>query len=122
VNDRGRVAGPVVGRAGSGSRVAGPWGEGLGRGMSVRQGVAMDSLKFYPGPPRPTLPRFMGGPPLKQPSDHFRGGPPAGWADCGRLLSLWTPHAVRLCHLPIGSRGKSWSFWASKEAKMVCTF
>jgi hypothetical protein len=56
--------------------------------MGVRQGVAMDFLKFHPGPPCPTLLRPAGGPPLKQ---------PAGQAACGRLLPLWTPHAVRLC-------------------------
>jgi hypothetical protein len=34
-------------------------------------------------PPCPTLLRSVGGPPLKQPY--------------GRLLPLWTPHAIRLC-------------------------
>jgi hypothetical protein len=33
--------------------------------LGVRQGVAMDSLKFHPGP---ILVRPAGGPPLKQPS------------------------------------------------------
>jgi hypothetical protein len=34
--------------------------------MGVCQGVAMDSLKFHPGPPCPTLPCPVGGPPLKR--------------------------------------------------------
>jgi hypothetical protein len=35
--------------------------------MGVRQGVAMDSLKFHPGPPSSILLRPVGGPPLKRP-------------------------------------------------------
>jgi hypothetical protein len=44
--------------------------------MGVWQGVAMDSLKFHPGPPCPTLLRPAGGPPLKRPHVCFRGGSP----------------------------------------------
>jgi hypothetical protein len=33
--------------------------------IGVWQGVAMDFLKFHPGPPYPTLLRSAGGPPLK---------------------------------------------------------
>jgi hypothetical protein len=51
-------------------------------------------LKFRPGPPCPTLLCPVGGPPLKQPYRCFRGFPPAGQLACGRLLPLWTPHAV----------------------------
>jgi hypothetical protein len=50
------------------------------RSMGVWQGVAMDSLKFRPGPPCPTLLSLAGGRPLK----------------VKRLLLLCTPHAVRL--------------------------
>jgi hypothetical protein len=53
----------------------------------------MDSLKFHPGPPYLTL---------LCPEGHFRVGR-AGWqsglaerAAYGRLLSLWTPHDIRL--------------------------
>jgi hypothetical protein len=35
-------------------------------GMGVWQGVATDSLRFYPGPPCPTLLRPAGEPPLKR--------------------------------------------------------
>jgi hypothetical protein len=35
--------------------------------MGLWQGVTMDSLKFHPGPPCPTLLRPAGGPPLKRP-------------------------------------------------------
>jgi hypothetical protein len=64
--------------------------------MGVWQGVAMDSLKFHPGPPWPTLLRSAGGPPLKRHHGHLSGGPPAGRLACGCLLPFWTPHAVRL--------------------------
>jgi hypothetical protein len=38
----------------------------VGRGvMEVWQEVAMDSLKFHPGPPCPTILRPVDGPPLK---------------------------------------------------------
>lgn len=49
-------------------------------GMAVWQGVTMDFLKFHPGPPWPILLSPVGGPSLKRPYDHFRGGPPAGVA------------------------------------------
>jgi len=45
--------------------------------MGVWQGVAMGSLKFYPGLPRPTLLCPEGGPPPKRPYGRFMGGPPA---------------------------------------------
>jgi hypothetical protein len=57
----------------------------------------MDSLKFRPGPPCPTLLRPAGGLSLKRPYDRFRDGPPAERSAYGRLLPFWTPHAVRLC-------------------------
>jgi hypothetical protein len=68
--------------------------------LGAWQGVAMDSLKFYPGPPCQTLLRPAGGPPQKRLYCNFRGGPPTGWLVYGCLLSLWTPHAARLrwCH------------------------
>jgi hypothetical protein len=46
--------------------------------MGVRQGVAMDSLKFYLGPPCLTLLRPAVGPPLKRPYGRFRGHPQPG--------------------------------------------
>jgi hypothetical protein len=58
--------------------------------------VAMDSLKFHPGPLCPTLLRLAGGSPLKRPYGRFRSGPPAGRAASGCLLHFWTPHAIRL--------------------------
>jgi hypothetical protein len=70
--------------------------------MDAWEGMAMDSIKFHPDPTCPTLLRPAGGPPLKRPYDHFRGGLPAGRVACGHLLPLWTPHAVRLCfHFPL---------------------
>jgi hypothetical protein len=53
----------------------------------VWQQVSTDSLKFHPGPPSPTLLYPVGGPPPK------RGGSPAGWPACGRLLPPWIPYA-----------------------------
>jgi hypothetical protein len=53
--------------------------------------------KVSPGPPCPTFLRPAGGPPLKWSYNCFRAALPAGHAACGRLLPLWTPHAVRLC-------------------------
>jgi hypothetical protein len=75
--------------------------------MSVWQGVAMDSLKFYPGLPCSTFLRPAGGPPLKWLYGHFGGGPSTERAACGCLLPLWTLHVKRLCkrHLK-PSRGK----------------
>jgi hypothetical protein len=67
--------------------------------MGVWQGVTMNSLKFYPGPPCCTSLRPAGRRPLKS-HGHFRGGPPAGRAAYGRLLPYWKPHAVRLCLPP----------------------
>jgi hypothetical protein len=54
--------------------------------MGVWQGLAIDSLKFHPGPPYPTLLRPARGPHLKRPNDCFRGGPPKGRAAYGCLL------------------------------------
>jgi hypothetical protein len=68
----------------------------LMRTRGVWQGVAMDSLKFHPSPPCPTLLSPAGGPPLKRPYGRFRAGPTAGQAACSSLLPFWTPHAVRL--------------------------
>jgi hypothetical protein len=67
--------------------------------MRVREGVAIDSLKFHLGLQYPTPLYFVGGPRLKPPYRHFRRGPPAKWAACSRILPLWTPHAIRLCWL-----------------------
>jgi hypothetical protein len=65
--------------------------------IGVSQGVAMNSLKFHPGPPCPTLLCPVSRPPLKWLYGCFKGGP---CTDCGRLLPLGTPHAVRLCCSP----------------------
>jgi hypothetical protein len=43
--------------------------------IGIWQGVAMDSLKFYPVPPCPALLCPVGGPPLKRPYGRFRVGP-----------------------------------------------
>jgi hypothetical protein len=66
-----------------------------GLSVGVGQGLAMDSIKFYPGPPCLTLLRPAGGPPLKRPYGRFKGFPLAGQAACARLLPIWTTHAVR---------------------------
>jgi hypothetical protein len=63
--------------------------------MSVKQGVATDSLNCYPGPLCPTRLHLVGRPPLNRPYNRFRGGPLAERAACGRLLPFWTPHVVR---------------------------
>jgi hypothetical protein len=57
--------------------------------------MAMDSLKFHPAPP--WLLRPSGRTSLKRYHGCFKDGTPAGRAACGRLLPLWTPHAVCLC-------------------------
>jgi hypothetical protein len=54
--------------------------------MGVWLGVAIDSLKFHPGVPCPTLLRTAVGPPLKRPYGRFRVGPPG-------LLPPWAPYA-----------------------------
>jgi hypothetical protein len=69
--------------------------------MGVWEGVAMDSLKYHLGLPCPTFLCSVGGPPLKRPYGHFRGHLYTGWAPCGRLLPIWTPHAVRLWPPPL---------------------
>jgi hypothetical protein len=74
----------------------------------VWQGVALDSLKFHPGLPCPTLLRPAGGPPLKRPHGHFSGSPPTRRVPaaffypfghrspyvCSLHLFLWIPHKV----------------------------
>jgi hypothetical protein len=64
--------------------------------IGIRQEMAMNSLKFHLGPPCPTLLRPACRLFLKRPYGRFRVGPPTGLAACGHLLSLWTPHALRL--------------------------
>jgi hypothetical protein len=54
--------------------------------MGIWQGVAMDSLRFNPGPPCHTFLRSVGRPLMKRPYDCFRLGPPAGRTACRRLL------------------------------------
>jgi hypothetical protein len=54
--------------------------------VGVWQGVAMDSLKFYPGPPCLTLLCPAGGSTLKRALKRFMGGPPVGWVAYGHLL------------------------------------
>jgi hypothetical protein len=66
----------------------------LVHGRMVRSGHGLP--KVSPGPAMTAL-HPVGGPPLKRPYSHIRGGPPARRAACGRLPSLWTPHAIRLC-------------------------
>jgi hypothetical protein len=55
------------------------------------EGVAMDSLRFYLGPPSSTLLRPAAEPPLKLRYGRIRGGPPAERMACGRLLPLEHP-------------------------------
>ena len=66
------------------------------KSMDVWQGVAMDSLKFHPDLPCPTLSCPAGGPPLKWPHGRFRGGLLAKQGTCDSFLPFWTPHTVRL--------------------------
>jgi hypothetical protein len=56
--------------------------------MGVWQGVAIDCLKFYPGPPCPPLLRPAGGPPLKRPYGRFRSGTPADGRPAAILSTL----------------------------------
>jgi hypothetical protein len=56
----------------------------------------MDSLKFDLGLACPALLCPAGGPTLRWPYSHLRGGLLAGQAAYGRLLPIWTPHVVRL--------------------------
>ena len=79
------VFGGAWGVAGASKGHREPWG------ISVWQGVAMDSLKLYLDPPCPNLLYPVGGPPLKRPNSCFKGGPPTGRAVCGRLIPLWIP-------------------------------
>jgi hypothetical protein len=81
--------------------------------MGVWQGVAMD-LKFQPGPPCLTLLCPVGGLPLRRPYGRFRGGPPAGWVACGRLLPLQSRHAVRLCCI-VGRNRLIWGLNQNNE-------
>jgi hypothetical protein len=64
------------------------------RRIGVWPGVTMDSLKFHLCP---TLLCPAGKAPLQRHYGHFRGSLPVGWAASGRLLPIWTPHAVHLC-------------------------
>jgi hypothetical protein len=61
--------------------------------MGVWQGVVMNSLKFHPGPPCPTLLRPAGGPLLKRPFGRFRGRPLAGRAAFGHLQPPSATHS-----------------------------
>jgi hypothetical protein len=62
----------------------------------------MDSLKFFPGPPCPTLL------PLKRLYGRFRGGPPARWTACGLRPSSNPSNTPR--RTPI-SRVDGTQFW-----------
>jgi hypothetical protein len=62
--------------------------------MGAWQGVSMDSLKFNPGPPSPTLLRLEGGPPLKWHYGLF-GDEPTFKAG-GYFLAFSTPCTIRL--------------------------
>jgi hypothetical protein len=55
-------------------------------GRMARGGHGIPKVSPGPAMPIPSLPFGGGGTPLKRPYSHFRGG---------RLLSLWTPHAIR---------------------------
>jgi hypothetical protein len=67
--------------------------------LGIWQGVAMNSLKFFPGPPCLTILRPAGGPTLKRPYGCFRGGLPAGWP-----TAVFYPfgHPKRYAYGPIG--------------------
>jgi hypothetical protein len=76
----------------------------------------MDSLKYHPGPPCPTLLRPTGKPPLKQPYGRFRGSQSAGRAAYDRFLPPLTPHAVRLCRNVMAPRFALFrSLWPPEE-------
>jgi hypothetical protein len=64
--------------------------------MGVWQRVAMESLKYHQGLPCPTHLCLEGRQPLKRHYSHFRVVLPRARSVSGRLLHLWTPHAVRL--------------------------
>jgi hypothetical protein len=74
----------MYGKRAFGVRKSKTWAEAMG----VWHGVAMNSIKFHPGPPFLALPCPAGGPPLKR--TH------TGRTACGCLLPFQTPHAVRL--------------------------
>jgi hypothetical protein len=59
-----------------------------GKIMGVWQGVAMDFMKFHPGPQRPTLLSPRDRPLMKRPYGRFRCSPLARPAACGRLMPL----------------------------------
>jgi hypothetical protein len=71
--------------------------------MGVWQGVAMDSPKSHPGSLCLILLCPAGELPLKQPYGRFRSDLAAGRVACGRLVPLWTPHAIRLRQLQISA-------------------
>jgi hypothetical protein len=60
--------------------------KGIPAAMCVWQGVAMDSLKFYTGPPYPTLLWPAVGPPPKQPYGCLRSG-----LQGGRPVAIFHP-------------------------------
>jgi hypothetical protein len=55
--------------------------------------------KVLPGPAMPDPSTPCGQTILKRPYGRFRSGRLTGWVACGRLLPLWTPHAIHLCSL-----------------------
>jgi hypothetical protein len=66
----------------------------LDHGRMARGGHGLPKVSPRPARLNPFTP--LGGPHLKRPHNHFRGGPPAGQAACGHLLPIWTPQAVSL--------------------------
>jgi hypothetical protein len=81
------------------------------RSLGVWHGVAMGTLKFHPGQPRPTLLRPAGGPPLKR--SEMVGI---------RHLPLWAPHAVCLslrCTLSFITTGRLYLFVIQKPAIQI---
>jgi hypothetical protein len=61
----------------------------------ARGGDGLPKVSPRPAMPNPSTP--CGRAAYERPYGRFNGGPPARRATCGRLLPLWTPHAVRLC-------------------------
>jgi hypothetical protein len=60
--------------------------------------------KVSPGPVMPYPSRSCGG---ATPYNRFRGGSPTRQVTYVRLLSLWTPHAVRVWTGQVAWRGKT---------------
>jgi hypothetical protein len=66
--------------------------------IGLWQWVAMDSLKFHPGPPCPTFLRPVGGPPPKRPYACFLGGLPAVFYRFGHPTPYACTFLIQRCY------------------------